>query len=134
MQDDLSLAGVIEVTVKAYGRDNDSDLIVLTKCSSRHGINDSNICCEENFDMLECAIPNCCGHDKFLRSGTLHLADIVQKDGSVAQKMIWLCDECTQRYTVQTWRPPGEQIRPRIQSSFSLADIIVARVSSTLTR
>ena len=66
--------------------------------------------------MLECAIPKCCGHDKFLRSGTLHLADIVQKDGSVTQKMIWLCGECTKRYTVQTWRPPGEQIRPRIQS------------------
>ena len=78
--------------------------------------------------MLECAIPKCSGREKFLRSGTLHLADVVQGDGSIAQKMIWLCEECTQRYTVQTWRPPGEQIHPRTQSGFSLADIIVARV------
>jgi hypothetical protein len=77
--------------------------------------------------MLECAISECCSREKFLRSGTLHLADIVRENGSVAQKMIWLCDECTQRYTVQTWRPPGEQIRPRTQPEFSLADIIVAR-------
>lgn len=78
--------------------------------------------------MLECAIPKCSGREKFLRSGTLHLADVVREDGSIAQKIIWLCDECTQQYTVQTWRPPGEQIRPRTQSAFSLADIIVARV------
>jgi hypothetical protein len=27
--------------------------------------------------------------------------------------MIWLCAHCTPKYTVQTWRPVGEQIRPR---------------------
>lgn len=75
--------------------------------------------------MLECVIPKCPGREKFLRSGTLHLADVVREDGSIAQKIIWLCDECTQRYTVQTWRPPGEQIRPRTQSAFTLADMIV---------
>ena len=79
--------------------------------------------------MLECAIPKCGGREKFLRSGTLHLADVVREDGGVAKKMIWLCDGCTQRYTVQTWRAPGEQILPRTQSKFSLADVVAGQVS-----
>ena len=83
--------------------------------------------CEEELEMLECAIPECRGRERFLRSGTLHLVDVVREDGSIAKRMIWLCDGCTSRYVVQTWRPPGEQIRPRMQSTFSLADILPAR-------
>lgn len=63
--------------------------------------------------MLECAIPGCCGREKFLRSGTLHLIDMVQEDGSIAKRMVWLCAKCTPLYTVQMWRTPGEQVRPR---------------------
>lgn len=83
--------------------------------------------CEEELEMLECTIPKCSGRERFLRSGTLHLVDVVREDGSIAKRMIWLCDECTSRYSVQTWRPPGEQIRLRIQSTFNLADILSAR-------
>ena len=78
---------------------------------------------QEEFSMLECAIPKCCAREKLLRSGTLHLADVVLADGSVAKKMIWLCAGCTSLYSVQTWRAAGEQIRPRSPSPFSLADI-----------
>ena len=79
--------------------------------------------------MLECAIPKCCGREKFLRSGTLNLVDVVGEDGSVAKKMIWLCGGCTQgRYTVQTWRALGEQIRLRTQSKFDVADLGSVRI------
>jgi len=77
--------------------------------------------------MLECAIPKCSGREKSLRSGTLHLADVVREDGTLAKRMIWLCAGCTRQYAVQTWRAPGEQIRPRTQSKFSLADVVSAR-------
>ena len=63
--------------------------------------------------MLECAIPQCEGRENFLRSGTLHLIDYKRGDREIGKKMIWLCAQCTQLYTVQTWRPVGEQIRPR---------------------
>lgn len=65
-------------------------------------------------DMLECAIPQCEGREKFLRSGTLHLVDCKGSDGAIGKKMVWLCALCTQQYIVQTWRPAGEQIRPRL--------------------
>ena len=63
--------------------------------------------------MLECAIPQCERHEKFFRSGTLHLIDCNLGDGAIGKKMIWLCAHCTEEYTVQTWRPVGEQIRLR---------------------
>ncbi len=78
--------------------------------------------------MLECAIPGCCGREKFLRSGTLHLIDMVQEDGSTAKKMVWLCAKCTSLYTVQTWRAPGEQIRPRGRACIiDFAEILASR-------
>ena len=77
--------------------------------------------------MLECAIPNCCAQERALRSGTLHLADVVRDDGRIAKKMIWLCAGCTLLYSVQTWRPPGEQIRLRVRSRFNVVDILSAR-------
>lgn len=45
------------------------------------------ICCEQKFDILECAISKCCGCEEFSRSAMLHLADAVREDGSVARKM-----------------------------------------------
>jgi hypothetical protein len=74
--------------------------------------------------MLQCAIPKCGGHEKSLRSGTLHLVDSVRGDGRVSKKIVWLCESCTEQYTVQTWRAPGEQIRLRSSSgTFSAADV-----------
>lgn len=63
--------------------------------------------------MLECAIPLCESRENALRSGSLHLIDCERSDGVIDSKIIWLCASCTQRYTVQTWRPVGEQIRLR---------------------
>lgn len=69
--------------------------------------------------MLECAIPECGAQERLLRTGTLHLLDVLRGDGSVANKMIWLCESCTKLFTVQTWRAPGEQIRRRKQKPIS---------------
>lgn len=74
--------------------------------------------------MLECAIPQCEGREKFLRSGTLHLIDCNRGDGVIGKKMIWLCARCTQEYTVQTWRPVGEQIRPRANIPVEFVDVL----------
>ena len=63
--------------------------------------------------MLECAIPKCGNREKFLRSGSLDLIESERENGRVAKEMIWLCASCTSQYTVQTWRPAGEQIRRR---------------------
>lgn len=60
--------------------------------------------------MLKCAIEGCDPQEKFLRSGALHLLDVVLDDATVVKKMVWLCAICSKRYTVQTWRKPGEQI------------------------
>ncbi len=74
--------------------------------------------------MLECAIPECTCTENFLRSGSLHLVDLIRPDGNVAKRMIWLCGECTSRYAVQTWRPAGEQIRFRETSTGQIADVL----------
>ncbi len=75
--------------------------------------------------MLKCAIPRCDSRERFLRSGTLHLIDIVREDGSMAKRMVWLCAGCSSQYTVQTWRIPGEQIRLRNRDSvFDLAEML----------
>lgn len=81
---------------------------------------------KEEADVLECAIPKCHGREKLLRSGTLHLIDSVRKDGSVGKRMVWLCQSCTAKYTVQTWRAPGKQIRPLSPNgAFSAADVFL---------
>lgn len=63
--------------------------------------------------MLECAVSGCGAQEKFLRSGTLHLLDIPRDDKTVVKRMVWLCDSCSRKYMVQTWRKPGEQICQR---------------------
>lgn len=63
--------------------------------------------------MLRCAISGCKGQEKFLRSGSLQLLDVLTGDEQVVQRMVWFCAECTEKYVVQSWRPAGEQIRDR---------------------
>jgi hypothetical protein len=68
--------------------------------------------------MLTCAIPQCSGQERSLRSGSLHLIDVADarpSAGATATKkrMVWLCAGCTRTHTVQSWREPGEQIRRR---------------------
>lgn len=80
--------------------------------------------------MLKCAIPKCCSREKSLRSGTIHLADVPRNDGSASKRMIWLCDACSRRFCVQSWRPAGEQIRPRSHhAGLTLADLFPAQVA-----
>jgi uncharacterized protein (DUF3084 family) len=74
--------------------------------------------------MLECAIPECGAQERLLRTGTLHLLDVVRGDGTIANKMVWLCASCTKLFTVQTWRAPGEQIRRRKQRPTSIKEIL----------
>lgn len=78
--------------------------------------------------MLECAIPACTCQETFLRSGSLQLVDRIEADGTIAQHMIWLCAACTAMYTVQTWRPPGEQIRLRPASPRQRAEVLPMRM------
>ena len=66
--------------------------------------------------MLNCAVPGCHVREKYLRSGSLHLLDVLVGE-EVTTNIVWFCHECTSKYTVQTWRSPGEQIRRRMQVS-----------------
>lgn len=85
--------------------------------------------------MLTCAIPECQAQERFLRSGTLHLVDVPRDARRDAKKMIWLCPVCSVNYTVQGWREPGQQIRPRQHTILpTLDEIISARISMLIPR
>jgi hypothetical protein len=59
----------------------------------------------------------------YLRSGRIYEIDFLGEAGIPGEcqitlrRVIWLCEACTGNITVETWRPPGEQVRPsrRIQ-------------------
>jgi hypothetical protein len=76
-------------------------------------------CEEETFELqdMKCAIPSCGLESLYFRSGSLHCVDCIdsiQNDaGPAKRKLIWLCRECTALWVVETWRPPGEQLRRR---------------------
>lgn len=85
--------------------------------------------------MLECAIPDCVAREKFLRSGSLHLVDVARDGGATTKRMIWLCSGCSRKYAVQTWREPGQQIRPRnICRSFSVKEIVSVPVGGIMPK
>lgn len=78
--------------------------------------------------MLECVIPGCDVHERLLRSGTLHLLDVVTADQRVVRKMVWMCAGCTKKYVVQIWRPAGEQIQLRKpRHAFNVEDLFSIR-------
>jgi hypothetical protein len=79
--------------------------------------------------MLTCAIAECGAKEHFLRSGTLHLTDVKREVGSgpPLKKMIWLCPVCSVSFVVQTWREPGQQIRPRQRAFPYSPDQITSR-------
>jgi hypothetical protein len=66
---------------------------------------------------MKCANPICGLEVLYFRSGSLHLinsADAIRDDLAAApRKLIWLCRECTPLWSVETWRPPGQQLRLR---------------------
>jgi hypothetical protein len=79
--------------------------------------------------MLECVIPECCAQEKLLRSGALHLVDVIRDNGSSSKKMIFYARNVSLKYTVQTWRAPGEQIRlrERVSTRSEVAAMFMSR-------
>ena len=67
---------------------------------------------------MKCANFLCSSEELYFRSGTLHAidceaAEFVADQRVVRQKVIWLCDQCSQDFIVDTWRPPGQQLHAR---------------------
>jgi hypothetical protein len=91
--------------------------------------------------MLMCAIPQCSAQERSLRSGSLHLIDVADArpgTGATAtkKKMIWLCAACTSTHTVQSWREPGQQIRPKAHSGglVSIDELVEEQVAAVRPR
>lgn len=67
---------------------------------------------------MTCANPSCATEMLYLRSGEIYAVDFLDEAGEagegqiIQRRVIWLCDSCTGRFAVETWRPPGEQLRP----------------------
>jgi hypothetical protein len=66
---------------------------------------------------MRCANPRCQVEALYFRSGSLHCIDRedsnLGKARAAKRQVIWLCPRCSEELTVETWRPAGEQIRPR---------------------
>ena len=73
---------------------------------------------------MTCANPACGLQSLYLRSGGIYHVDSPGAPGkagesrSVQRKVIWLCHACTGQFSVQTWRPPGEQVQPSAGQPF----------------
>jgi hypothetical protein len=67
---------------------------------------------------MRCANPACSSETLYLRSGRIFAVDFLGGPGNagecqiIQRRVIWLCDACTGKFAVETWRPPGEQVRP----------------------
>jgi hypothetical protein len=65
---------------------------------------------------MKCANWLCSAESLYFRSGSLHAVDCIageeQAEGEpiLRQKVIWLCENCSGLFTIDTWRPPGEQL------------------------
>jgi hypothetical protein len=68
-------------------------------------------------ERLKCVNPACSAETLYLRSGSLYAVDFLSGAGdagecqSIHRKFVWLCDACASHFAVETWRPPGEQVR-----------------------
>ncbi|HET8638512.1 MAG TPA: hypothetical protein VFL96_16815 [Acidobacteriaceae bacterium] len=65
---------------------------------------------------MKCANDLCDTESLYFRGGSLHAIDVVLDETEAGkpafkQKMVWLCERCTKLFTIQNWRPPGEQLR-----------------------
>ena len=62
---------------------------------------------------MVCANPECRHESSYLRSGSLYWVDEHPVSGkSERRRFIWLCSDCARKFRVETWRPPGSQLRP----------------------
>jgi hypothetical protein len=66
---------------------------------------------------MRCGNPLCRAEGMYFRNGSLRCVDCAERSPGnanvVRRQVIWLCQRCSDDLTVETWRPPGEQIRPR---------------------
>lgn len=65
---------------------------------------------------MKCANALCNAESLYFRSGSLHAIDVVidetaAEEPVLKQKVVWLCERCTELFTIENWRPPGEQFR-----------------------
>jgi hypothetical protein len=67
---------------------------------------------------MRCANPMCDAESLYFRSGSLHTIDFFaggEPEGrEIKQRIIWLCGECSRRFAVEVWRPPGQQLRSQL--------------------
>ena len=62
---------------------------------------------------MRCANPKCHRESHYLRDGRLYSIDETNPHtGRTHRRFIWLCSTCAPSFVVETWRPPGEQLRP----------------------
>jgi hypothetical protein len=67
---------------------------------------------------MKCANPDCAAQTLYLRSGGIFAVDL--PDGAapadesqiMQRRVIWLCAACIGAFSIETWRPPGQQVRP----------------------
>ena len=68
---------------------------------------------------MKCANCLCNAESLYFRSGSLHAVDCfateeqVEGEPILRQRVIWLCEKCSSLFTIDPWRPPGEQMHPR---------------------
>lgn len=67
---------------------------------------------------MRCANQTCSSESLYLRDGGLYWINPDRDEYWCPQeertrKIVWLCRECSKHFVVETWRPPGEQIRSR---------------------
>ena len=64
---------------------------------------------------MQCENPLCNVESMYFRSGSLHCIDRCGPVGMMAhgdqRRVIWLCEDCSMHFTVETWRPPGQQLQ-----------------------
>lgn len=66
--------------------------------------------------LMKCANCLCNAESLYFRSGSLHAVDCIATEEQVEgkailrQKVIWLCENCSNLFTIDTWRPPGQQL------------------------
>lgn len=73
---------------------------------------------------MVCANPDCRLESSYLRGGSLYWIDVPPTVAEAKQKrFIWLCSNCCSKFTVESWRPPGSQLRPlRARADVQLID------------
>jgi hypothetical protein len=65
---------------------------------------------------MRCANPLCQNESAYFRSGSLHCVDrnaVQSLSNSPDRQVVWLCRDCSSRWTIEGWRPAGQQFQPR---------------------